>query len=210
MGLTIRPAAMALWLLAMCLNSYAGSQATNIDLQLSQSIGRSDASIPSQTSAQRTQSSPEYHVDTGDSISILVYQEPDLSISSVKVSTDGTIAFPLLGDIHVAGLSSRQLQQRVTELLADGYLVSPSVTVSIDRYRLYYIKGEVNSPGGYSYVDGLTVEKAVALAGGFSERASKQDIILVRETSPDQPLESVSSTTAILPGDVITVGESFF
>ena len=151
-----------------------------------------------------------YRIDAGDRVSILVYQEPDLSINGARVKADGTIAFPLLGDMHVAGLTSQQLQERVTKRLKDGYLKKPNVTVSIDSYRLYYIKGEVARPGGYSFVDGLTVAKAVALAGGYTPRASESKISLVRESNPNVALESVSVNTAIRPGDVITVGESFF
>lgn len=152
----------------------------------------------------------EYRIDTGDRITISVYQEPDLSVSDVRVKANGTIAYPLLGDLHVAGLTSRQLQQLVTRKLLDGYLKKPSINVTIDSYRLYYIKGEVNRPGGYTFVDGLTVAKAVALAGGFTERASESRISLVREADPENPLTSVRINTAIEPGDVITVGESFF
>lgn len=151
-----------------------------------------------------------YRIDTGDRVSITVYQEPDLSVREARVKVDGTIAFPLLGDIQVAGLTSQELQAMVTSKLLDGYLKKPSVTVSIDGYRLYYIKGEVTRPGGYSFVDGLTVAKAVAVAGGFTVRASETHISLVRESNPDQPLDSVGLNTPILPGDVITVGESFF
>jgi polysaccharide export outer membrane protein len=94
-----------------------------------------------------------------------VYQEPDLSVQGVRVKDNGTIALPLLGDLQVAGLTSQDLRELIVERLLDGYLKQPSVAVSIDGYRLYYIKGEVNRPGGYSFVDGLTVAKAVALAG---------------------------------------------
>jgi len=191
-------------------NVFAGSSDSKIDLQLSQSISRNGTSGLAQPQNQAPNTSTEYQIDIGDSVSVSVYQEADLSIREVKVSADGTIAFPLLGDLRVTGLSSRQLQRLVTERLADGYLKSPSVTVSVITHRLYFIKGEVNSPGGYSFVDGLTIEKAVALAGGFSERAAEKDITLVRESQPDQPLQTVSPSTAISPGDVITVGESFF
>ena len=151
-----------------------------------------------------------YRIDTGDRVSVTVYQEPDLSINGVRVKADGMIAFPLLGDLRIAGLTSQELQNLVTTKLLDGYLKKPNVTVSIDSYRLYYIKGEVSRPGGYSFVDGLTVAKAVALAGGYTERASESKISLVRETGPDIPLESVGVNTAIQPGDIITVGGSFF
>ncbi len=153
---------------------------------------------------------PAYRVDTGDRVSIAVYQEPDLSVNGVRVKADGTIAYPLLGDLHVAGLTSQDLQDLVISKLQDGYLKQPSITVSIDSYRLYYIKGEVSRPGGYTFVDGLTVSKAVALAGGYTVRASESSITLVRESDPENPLESVGANTAIQPGDIVTIGESFF
>jgi polysaccharide export outer membrane protein len=118
--------------------------------------------------------------------------------------------YPLLGDLQVAGLTPQGLQDLVVGMLKDGYLKKPSITVSIDSYRLYYIKGEVSRPGGYTFVDGLTVSKAVALAGGYTVRASESRISLVRESDPENPLESVGVNTAIQPGDIVTVGESFF
>jgi polysaccharide export outer membrane protein len=169
-----------------------------------------NAQIKEENVATSRSSPPAYHIDTGDSVSITVYQEPDLSVARVRVKTDGTIAFPLLGALRVAGLTSQELQDLVTIRLLDGYLKKPSVSVSIDSYRLYFIKGEVSRPGGYSFVDGLTISKAVALAGGYTVRASQSKISLVREKDPDNPLESVGPNTPIRPGDIITVGESFF
>ena len=152
----------------------------------------------------------DYRVDTGDRVSVTVYQEPDLSVVGVRVNANGIISYPLLGELYVSGLTAQELHDLVKIKLLDGYLKNPSVTVSIDSYRLYFIKGEVKRPGGYSFVDGLTVAKAVALAGGFTERASQRSISLVRESDPERPLESVGTNTAIRPGDIITVGESFF
>lgn len=152
----------------------------------------------------------DYRVDTGDRVSVTVYQEPDLSVTGIRVKANGTISYPLLGDLHVSGLTSEEVHDLVKSKLLDGYLKNPSITVSIDSYRLYFIKGEVKRPGGYTFVDGLTVSKAVALAGGYSVRASEGSISLVRESDPENPLENVGPNTAIKPGDIITVGESFF
>lgn len=152
----------------------------------------------------------EYRVDTGDRVSVTVYQEADLSVTGVRVKANGTISYPLLGDLQISGLTSQQVHSLVKERLQDGYLKKPNITVSIDSYRLYFIKGEVKRPGGYSFVDGLTVAKAVALAGGYTVRASEGSISVARELDPDNPTESAGANTPVRPGDVITVGESFF
>ena len=161
-------------------------------------------------SESRSTNSSDYRVDTGDRVSVIVYQEPDLSVTGVRVKANGTISYPLLGDLYVSGLTSQEVHNLVKARLLDGYLKKPHVTVSIDSYRLYFIKGEVKRPGGYTFVDGLTVAKAVALAGGYSERASQSKISLVRESDPENPIEPVGPNTSIGPGDIITVGESFF
>jgi polysaccharide export outer membrane protein len=151
--------------------------------------------IGSTQSKSRSRAESDYRVDTGDRISVTVYQEPDLSVSGVRVKANGTISYPLLGDLHVSGLTSQELHDLVKERLLDGYLKKPNITVSVDSYRLYYIKGEVKRPGGYSFVDGLTVAKAVALAGGYTVRASERSISLIRESDPDNPLEPVGPRT---------------
>jgi polysaccharide export outer membrane protein len=166
--------------------------------------------INARGSKTRKSGASDYRVDTGDRVSVAVYQEPDLSVTGVRVKANGTISYPLVGDLHVSGLTSQQVHDLVKQRLLDGYLKKPNITVSIDSYRLYFIKGEVRRPGGYSFVDGLTVAKAVALAGGYTVRASQSSISLVRESISDDPLESVGSNTPVHPGDIITVGESFF
>lgn len=177
----------------------------SLDLQMSQS-----AAIVGAPAAATAARQGIYRIGAGDTVSIMVYQEPDLSLPEAKVGPDGIVALPLLGDLHVAGLTSRELQRLVTEKLADGYLRQPNVTVNVDRQQLYFIKGEVSSPGGYTYVEGLTVEKAIALAGGYTERAAKNDVTVVREASPEGPLKEADLSLRVEPGDVITIEESFF
>ena len=93
--------------------------------------------------------------------------------------------------------------------MLDGYLKKPNVTVTITEYRPFYINGEVEKPGSYPYKKNLTVEKAVALAGGFTERASRNTISLVSEKDK-RFVKSVVLNDKINPGDVITISESFF
>ena len=107
------------------------------------------------------------------------------------------------------GLTVLEVEAELTRRLADGYLRTPRVTVAVTEYRLVYVNGEVNRPGGYSYRNGLTVHKAVILAGGFSERASLNKITLIREYEFKIP-KKVDLNDRLRPGDIITVGESFF
>ena len=177
------------------------------DLETDQIVQRANL-VTAQKNVSGT--SDSYRVDTGDGVSIRVYGEADLSIKDERVKGNGTISYPLLGDIEVRGLTARQLRDLISRLLADGYLKKHNVSVSIDTYRMFFIKGEVRNPGGYNYQNGLTIEKAVAIAGGFTERASEKAITLVRDDDPEQRLQTAKPTTRIAPGDVVTVGESFF
>jgi polysaccharide export outer membrane protein len=162
--------------------------------------------LASLSAANTTQ---RYQIGPGDLLSINVYGEKDLSDKDIRVGTNGTISFPLLGEVSVRNMTIRELEVTLIRLLKDGYLKKPVVTVSILEYRLFYINGEVKKPGGYNFVNGLTIQKAVALAGGFTERASKDKITIERERKPGK-VTKVTLNDAVNPGDVITVDESFF
>ena len=151
----------------------------------------------------------EYHIGAGDLLSITVFGEADLSLKEVRVATDGTVSFPLLGQQTISGLTTQEVEQKLTALLHDGYLKKPKVTVSILQYRLLYVTGQVKKPGAYNYVEGLTVEKAIALAGGFTVRGSEKKISMVRENKPGVA-HKVDKNDAVNPGDIIRVGERFF
>ena len=89
-------------------------------------------------------------------------------------------------------------------------LVNPQVSVFIEEYRPFFINGMVEKPGGYPFQPGLTVRKAAALAGGFKERASMRKIFLIREGDRNQLTVNVDLNAVVLPGDIVTVEESFF
>jgi protein involved in polysaccharide export with SLBB domain len=150
-----------------------------------------------------------YRLSTDDEISVTVFNEPDMSIEKIKVATNGTISIPLLGQVNVKGLTVVEVEQKLLTLLVNGYLKKPDVTISISEYRPFYINGEVKQPGSYPYRRDLTIEKAVALAGGFTARASKSSISLLSEND-QRVLNKVLLSAAVKPGDVITVSESFF
>jgi polysaccharide export outer membrane protein len=151
----------------------------------------------------------DYQISADDEISVIVFNETDLGVNKVRVSGNGTISMPLLGQVEIEGHTVTEVEQKITTLLLDGYLKKPNVTVTITEYRPFYINGEVEKPGSYPYKKNLTVEKAVALAGGFTERASRSTISLVSEKDK-RFIKSVVLNDKINPGDVITISESFF
>ena len=152
-----------------------------------------------------------YKLASGDVISIFVLGEDDLKREKVRLTDAGTIQFPVLGEIRIRGLTTGELEQRITSGLKNAdYLKNPKVTVSIDEYRPFFINGEVYKPGGYPYVPGLTVLKAVSLAGGFKDRASKTNMFVVRDGTANENRKRVELDSPIYPGDILTIEESFF
>lgn len=151
----------------------------------------------------------DYPLGVGDLIKVTVFGEENLSME-VRLSDAGTVAYPFLGELKILGLTTGQLGESIRSQLADGYLVNPSVSVEIIEYRQFFIYGEVEEPGGYPYQPGLTLQRAVAIAGGFSERASDDKFFVAAEGNGDRPPVKVTINAVIKPGDTITVEESFF
>ena len=150
-----------------------------------------------------------YTVSTDDTIQITIFDEPDLSLASVRIGAAGTVSMPLIGQVEVLGLSVSEIEMLLINEYLDGFLKKPKISVTILEYRPFYINGEVENPGSYSYRRGLTIEKAVTLAGGFTKRASRSSIEMVRETDKNSVIK-VDLRERVKPGDVITVNESFF
>jgi protein involved in polysaccharide export with SLBB domain len=151
-----------------------------------------------------------YRLASGDVISISVVGEDDLKREKVRLNDAGTIQFPVVGEIRIKGMTIGEVEQWITSSLKGRYLVNPKVVVNIDEYRPFFINGEVLKPGGYPYVPGLTVLKAVTLAGGFKDRASRSRIFVVRDCDSNRARHKVDMDTAIYPGDLLTIEESFF
>jgi len=160
--------------------------------------------------AAKAQELSNYRLGAGDTISIRVLGEDDLKRERVRLSDAGTISFPVLGEIRVKGLTVGGLEEFITKGLKGRYLLNPQVTVSIDEYRNFFVNGMVEKPGGYPFSPGLTVRKAISLAGGFKERASRDKINIIRDDDPKQTPRKVDLNTAVLPGDILTIEESFF
>jgi polysaccharide biosynthesis/export protein VpsN len=151
-----------------------------------------------------------YRLGSGDMISIRVLGEDDLRRERVRLSDAGTISFPILGELKVLGITVGDLERMITNGLKGRYLVNPTVNVTIEEYRPFFINGQVTRPGGYPFIPGLTVRKAVSLAGGFRERASLEKIFVIRDNDPAQTPRKVNLNSPVNPGDILTVEESFF
>ena len=150
-----------------------------------------------------------YRLDAGDLIKIQVYREQELD-RELRVSADGTISYPLVGEVKAAKLTPQELEEAITGRLRGDFLTNPKVTVTIVEYRPFYINGEVEKPGGYPYQPGLTVRKAVTLAGGFKERASRSKLYLIKAGNPGTDPVRVDLDAMVGPGDVLTIEQSFF
>ncbi|RVU37290.1 polysaccharide export protein [Rheinheimera riviphila] len=148
-----------------------------------------------------------YMFGPGDTIKISVYQEADLSVTA-EISQQGFIDMPLLGSVKMTGLTQQSAKEHLEQLLKDGYLVAPSVSITVDSYRPFFIYGEVRSPGSYPYQPDITLEQAIALSGGLLDRASRSQWHIQR--GADKATFVAKSDTIILPGDVIKIEKSFF
>jgi len=150
-----------------------------------------------------------YLLGSGDLINIHVFEEEGLTLET-RLSDAGTISYPFLGEIKAGGLRIGELTALVKTGLSDGYLLNPVVSITVLEYRQFYINGEVEEPGGYAYLPGLTLQKAVALAGGFTERASREKIFVIHDDSANEVPEKINLASPVRPGDVVTIEESFF
>ncbi len=151
-----------------------------------------------------------YKLGVGDVISVQVVGEEDLKREKVRLSDAGTLSFPYLGEIRVRGMTVGELEDFITKGLKGRYLLNPQVTVTIGEYRNFFVNGQVDKPGGYPFVPGLTVRKAISIAGGFKERASKEKINVIREDDLKGNAIRIALEAPVKPGDIITVEESFF
>lgn len=151
----------------------------------------------------------EYRLGAGDRVKVTVFGHADLS-GEFEVNGAGQIAMPLIRLVQVRGLTAEEAELVIAGKLSPGYLKNPRVSVSVLNYRPFYIIGEVNNPGSYPYVSDMTVLNAVALAGGFTYRAKKSKVSIIRADDPEEKKTVISLDTLVLPGDIIEVPERYF
>ena len=162
--------------------------------------------VPWHPAARGAETESEYRIGPNDIIRVQVFGEDDLTVER-KVGGDGQVNFPLLGNVAVHGRTIQALQDELAARLGDGYVRHPKVTAYIVRYRNFYVSGEVKMPGGYAYEEGLTVQKAISLAGGFTEKADRNVMKVVRGGQAGTEARPIAHDAFILPDDTIMVAQ---
>ncbi len=150
-----------------------------------------------------------YHLDAGDRLRVVVYGQEGLT-NSYAIDAGGSITMPLIGSVPARGKTPARLAADITARLRNGFIREPSVAVEIEAYRPFFILGEVAAPGQYPYVPNMTVESAVAIAGGFSPRALRDRVTITHNDPTGSMRTIVPLGTAISPGDTVLVGERWF
>jgi polysaccharide export outer membrane protein len=150
-----------------------------------------------------------YTLDSGDKVRVIVFGQDNLS-NVYSVDGSGAVALPLIGPVHARGLTTAELASVIAGDLRKKYVKDPKVTVEVSTYRPFFILGEVKKPGQYPYVSAMTVEAAVAIAEGYSDRAKKRFVRLTRRFGGVMSTVMVPTDYPVQPGDTIYVLERLF
>ena len=150
-----------------------------------------------------------YRLDAGDKLRVVVYGQDGLT-NTYAIDAGGSITMPLIGAVPARGRTPARLAAEISARLRNGYIRDPSVAVEIESYRPFFILGEVAAPGQYPYVPNMSVESAVAIAGGFSPRARRDNVTLTHTDNSGSMRVVVPLGTALSPGDTVLVGERWF
>lgn len=160
-------------------------------------------------SSYAAQLKPSYVFGAGDEIEITVFGQEDLFLKTILTS-DGKINFRFIGEVLAVGSTKSDLEKEIQQKLKGDYLINPTVSVNILKYRNIYVHGEVDKPGGFAFEPGFTVNKAISMAGGFTERAANDKLYLVKEGELETNRVLVELSTDIEPGDTLYIEKRFF
>ncbi len=150
-----------------------------------------------------------YTLGTADRLRITVFGHEDLS-GEFEVDGAGSISMPLIGQMSAVDLTTPELEKTIAAKLASGYILNPRVSAEVINYRPFYILGEVGKPGEYPYTNGLTVQNAVAAAGGFTYRANKRVVYIKSADALEEVPYELNAITIVKPGDTLRIGERIF
>ncbi|MBS0528457.1 MAG: polysaccharide export protein, partial [Proteobacteria bacterium] len=152
---------------------------------------------------------PAYRLDAGDRLRVVVYGQEGLT-NSYAVDAGGSITMPLIGAVSARGRTPSQLAAAIAARLRDGFIREPYVAAEVEAYRPFFILGEVAAPGQYPFVPNMSVESAVAIAGGFSPRAKRDRVTITHTDARGTVRAIVPPGTPLNPGDTVVVGERWF
>ena len=147
-----------------------------------------------------------YVLGEGDRIRVTVFEQPGLT-NTYSVDQSGHIAFPLVGTVAARGKTVQQMEGVIAQSLQAGFIRNPDVSIEIDQYRPIFVMGEVGGPGQYAFVPGMTAQKAIAAAGGFTPRANQSNADVTRNINSNLMTGRVPISDPILPGDTIYIRE---
>ena len=150
-----------------------------------------------------------YLLDAGDRLRVTVFGQEGLT-NSYAVDASGNVTIPLVGTMPARGMTTEQLSYALTERLKQGYIREPKVAIEVEAYRPFFIHGEVGTPGQYAYVANMTVENAIAIAGGFGPRADRGKVTVSRTAGGQTSRATVGLSYPLRPGDTLRIGERWF
>ncbi|ATQ67265.1 polysaccharide biosynthesis/export family protein [Methylosinus trichosporium] len=180
-------------------------------LWLIMSATMAGCALPGATVPELLATTPDepYLLGAGDRLRIIVFGQDALS-NSYTVDGSGHISMPLIGLVPALGRTTQDLQHEIAAKLRNGFVRDPHVSVEVEAYRPFYVLGEVINAGQYPYVEGLTAQKAIAIAGGFSPRGYQDAVDLTRDMGGVSVTGRVPLLQAVRPGDTLTVRERIF
>lgn len=153
---------------------------------------------------------PKPRTQSGDKIKLVIYGEDKMS-GDYEIDANGMIQVPLIGAVRVAGMTKKEIESAIaSRLRTSQILLNPVVTVDVVSSRPIYVMGEVEKPGEYTYRNGLNVLSAVAVAGGFTYRASKSKVLVKRAGEKGLTEFRLSPDIPVYPGDLVSVPERYF
>lgn len=155
-----------------------------------------------------------YRLGSGDKIKVTIFNQEDMT-GEYTLDGSGNFSLPLVGTVTAKDMTITELESRLKDVLSPDYLVNPQISIQVLNYRPFYILGEVEKPGSYPFVDGMTYLNAVAIAGGFTYRAKEDFVYVIRGNNTNQDTrnqkeEKIKMEMQVMPGDIIRVDERMF
>jgi protein involved in polysaccharide export with SLBB domain len=194
---------VAMLCVAVSLMAQGCGSGSSVNSTLNQPAPQQNAGLNQGVSQQ------QYRLSANDKMRIIVFGEDNLSGEFV-VNGNGNVDLPLIGGVKAQGANVREFQERVVAKYKNGYLKDPKVSVEVLNYRPFFITGEVKSGGEYPYKNGLTVQDAVAIAGGYTYRANTGKVMIRRAGQDKEQEVQLGQRVPIVPGDNIRIPERYF